>query len=464
MISKTIAEIASMVDGTLILNDTSKDTKVEGVFIDSRKTMPGGIYVPIVGERVDGHTFIKEVESKGALLTFCSEEKYIPEHMAVILVKNTVEALQMLSKKYRESLKATFIGITGSNGKTSCKDILAGCLSSKYKTQKTLGNRNSEIGVPLTLLDLDEDCEMAVIEMGMENREEIHFLNSLVQQDMSIITNVGIAHLENLGSIENIGWAKLEIVDSMHENDLFVYYGDDPVLSTLMKQKEIASGVKVETFGNNTNNTLYLKSLRQDEKGIYFSTNRSDFTFHIDILGEHQAHNALAAILCAYHIGMKEEEMQAGFDQMEKTKMRNELMQIEKAKILNDAYKSNPQSAMAALDTFALFESPYKIVVLADMLDLGATTNELHYDLGMELKKYKVDEVLCMGELAKHIAQGAKDYHVCDVIKCFDTREEVSAYLMPYKKRECMILFKGSRGMALDLVIDKLKENGEENE
>ena len=461
MISKTISEIASMVDGTLILNDASANTKVEGVFIDSRKTMPGGIYVPIVGERVDGHTFIKDVESKGALLTFCSDEKYIPEHMAVILVKNTVEALQMLSKKYRESLKATFIGITGSNGKTSCKDILAGCLSSKYKTQKTLGNRNSEIGVPLTLLDLDEDCEMAVIEMGMENREEIHFLNSLVQQDMSIITNVGIAHLENLGSIENIGWAKLEIVDSMHENDLFVYYGEDPILSKLMKDKKIPAGVQVETFGNKESNTLYLKSLKQDENGIYFSTNRSDFIFHIDILGEHQAHNALAAILCATHIGMSDEEMQAGFDKMEKTKMRNELMQIENAKILNDAYKSNPQSAVAALDTFELFESSYKIAVLADMLDLGPTTNELHYDLGYGLKKYKLNEVICMGELAKYIAEGAKEANVCDIVKCFDTREEVSEYLMPYIKKDCMILFKGSRGMALDLVIEQLKGNGE---
>jgi len=463
MITKTIQEIASMLEGTLILNDASLEDVASGVFIDSRKAIKNGIYIPIVGERVDGHTFIKDVENKGAILTLCSDETFVPKHMACILVKDTVEALQLLAKNYRKTLDATVIGITGSNGKTSCKDILAGCLSSKYKTQKTSGNHNNEIGVPLTLLDLDEDCEMAVIEMGMENLEDIHFLNAMVNQDISIITNVGIAHLENLGSIENIGWAKLEIVDSLHENDLFVYYGDDAVLSKLMHTKKIPEGVKIETFGNGINNTLCLKNLRQDENGIYFSTNRSDFTFHIDILGEHQAHNALAALLCGYHLGMCEEEMQAGFDKMEKTKMRNELMQIKNAKILNDAYKSNPQSAIAALDTFELFKAPYKIAVLADMLDLGPTTNTLHYDLGYALKNYTLNEVVCMGELGSHIAQGAKDSTNAKVMH-FNNREEVSEYLLPYVNEDCMILFKGSRGMALDLVIDTLKEKVKEDE
>lgn len=459
MIKKTIKEIASMVSGTLILNNASLDTVVHGVYIDSRKVEENGLYIPIIGERVDGHTFIKNIENK-ASLTLCSNTEYIPENIACIVVEDTVKALQELAKNYRQTLDATVIGITGSNGKTSCKDILAGCLSAKYKTQKTQGNHNNEIGVPLTLLELDGDCEMAVIEMGMENLEDIHFLNAMVDQDMSIITNVGIAHLENLGSIENIGWAKLEIVDSLHENDLFVYYGDDPVLSKNMETKVIPNGVKVETFGKNTNNTMYLTSLTQDENGIYFKTNASDFTFHIDILGEHQALNAMAALSCAYKLGMSEEEMQAGFDKMEKTKMRNELMQIQNAKILNDAYKSNPQSAIAALDTFELLKAPYKIAVLADMLDLGPTTNALHYDLGYALKNYTLDEVVCMGELGVHIAEGAKASTNIKVTH-FNTREEVSAYLMPYLKKDCMLLFKGSRGMALDLVIDTLKNEGE---
>lgn len=463
MISKTIGEIASMIKGQLILNDASMTDEVCGVYIDSREVLHHGLYIPIIGERVDGHTFISKVEEQGASLTLCSDEAFIPEHMAVILVKDTVSALQELAMHYRESLGAKVIGITGSNGKTSCKDILAGCLSAQFKTQKTQGNHNNEIGVPLTLLELDEDCEVAVIEMGMENREEIHFLNAMVQQDIAIITNVGIAHLENLGSLENIGHAKLEIVDDLHKDDLFLYYGDDKVLASLMQNKKIKEGVMVETFGKKTNNTLYLSSLKQDETGIYFTTNRHPFEFHIDILGEHQAFNALAAILVGYHLGMNEETMQKGFNFIEKTKMRNELMNVGNCKILNDAYKSNPQSAIAALDTFEMFEHPYKIAVLADMLDLGPTTTNLHYDLGYGLNVYDLKEVLCMGELAKSIGEGAKAASV-NGVRCFDDRDELFEYLKEYVKKDCMILFKGSRGMALDLVIHKLEEYGERDE
>lgn len=464
MISKTIGEIASMIEGQLILNNASLEDRVKGVCIDSRVVQEHSLYIPIIGERVDGHTFISDVEASGASLTLCSDKKYLPKHMPAILVKDCLVALQELAKNYRNSLSTTVIAITGSNGKTSCKDILAGCLSAKYKTQKTLGNHNNEIGVPLTLLSLDEDCEMAVIEMGMENREEIHFLNTLVNQDFAIVTNVGIAHLENLGSMENIAHAKLEIADSLHEHGLFIYYGDDEYLSVIMKDKYIKEEVKVETFGKNKKHTLYLTSLKQDENGIYFQTNKSDFIFHIDILGEHQALNSLAALLIAYHLGMNEEEMQDGFNKMEKTKMRNELKYIKKCTILDDSYKSNPQSAMAAIETFAMFDSPYKMIVLADMLDLGPTTKTLHYDLGNSLKKFNFDEIICMGELSRYIAEGAKAANCGGTIKMFDNHDSISEYLKSYLDQECMILFKGSRGMALDKVVSQLKEYGDNDE
>ncbi|NCC55148.1 MAG: UDP-N-acetylmuramoyl-tripeptide--D-alanyl-D-alanine ligase, partial [Erysipelotrichia bacterium] len=305
---------------------------------------------------------------------------------------------------------------------------------------------------------------MAVIEMGMENREEIHFLNKIVAQDDAIITNVGIAHLENLGSIENIGHAKLEIVDDLKAGSLFCYYGDDPILKALMKKKELPNGVQVQTFGKDHNNDLYLTSLTQSAKGIDFTINISDFVFHIDILGEHQALNAMAAISIAKKLGLCDEEIQAGFLTMEKTSMRNELMHLDKAIILNDAYKSNPQSAKAALETFHLFKHPYKIVVLADMLDLGETTTHLHHALGASLKKYDLQEILCMGELSKYIEEGAKESCPDAIIHHFDNRDTLFSYMKEYIHRDCMILFKGSRGMALDLVIDKMKEYGDKDE
>lgn len=461
MITLSIREIASMIDGELILNNCSEDDVVKGVCIDSRKIEKGNLYVPLLGERVDGHKFINDVESKGAILTLCSDDSYIPNEIAVIKVEDTLCALQQLAHQYRLSLNCKVIGITGSNGKTSCKDILAGALSAKYKTQKTQGNKNNEIGVPLTLLSLDKDTEVAVVEMGMENKDEIHFLNKIVEEDMAIVTSVGIAHLENLGSIENIGKAKLEIVDDLKANSVFTYYNDDPILNKLMMTKKIPNGVSVKTFGTSESNDMYLTSIKQDVNGIYFSTNLSDFVYHIDILGKHQALNAMAAIVIAKALELSDEEIQEGFNSIEKTSMRNELMHIDKCTILNDAYKSNPQSAKAALDTFHEFEHPYKIAVLADMLDLGNTTNSLHHDLGYGLNKYGLQEILCMGELSKYIMEGAKESCPNTVIHHFNDRDELFAYIKDYVHKDCMILFKGSRGMALDLVIDKMKEYGE---
>lgn len=464
MITLSIKEIASMINGELIVNDFSENDIVEGVCIDSRKIETGNLYVPLIGERVDGHKFIEDVEAKGAVLTLCSNSDYIPNHMAVIKVDDTLSALQELAKNYRLSLDCKVIGITGSNGKTSCKDILAGALSAKYKTQKTQGNKNNEIGVPLTLLSLDKDCEVAVIEMGMENRDEIHFLNKIVNQDMAIVTNVGIAHLENLGSIENIGRAKLEIVDDLETGSLFTYFNDDPILNKLMLTKQIPSGVNIKTFGTTDTNDMYLTSIKQDVNGISFSTNLSDFVYHINILGKHQALNAMAAITLAKALGLSDEEIQDGFALIENTSMRNELMHIDKCTILNDAYKSNPQSAKAALDTFHEFEHPYKIAVLADMLDLGNTTNHLHHELGYHLNKYGLQEIICMGELSKYIVEGAKESCPDAMIHHFSNRDQLFAYIKDYIHKDCMILFKGSRGMALDLVIDKMKEYGDKDE
>lgn len=464
MISKTIKQIAELVNGTLLLNNGCDDAIVEGVCIDSRKIKKGNLYIPIIGEKVDGHIFMNDVFEKGASLSFCSNSEYIPSDKPVILVEDTVVALQELAKNYRASLSCKVIGITGSNGKTSCKDILAGALSSVYKTQKTQGNHNNEIGVPLTLLSLDEDCEIAVVEMGMENKEEIHFLNEIVKQDISLITNVGHAHLENLGSLENIGYAKLEIADSLVNDALFVYYGDDPILKKLAKDKEQLKALDVKTYGIGKENDIYLTSLLQREDGIYFTVNNSDMNFHIQILGKHQALNAMGAILVARKLGLSDEQIQNGFGKIENTGMRNELLEIDKCTILNDSYKSNPQSARAALDTFNEFTHPYKICVMADMLDLGSDSAKLHYELGYGMHKYDLKEIICMGEMGTSIYKGAKTACPDSKVMHFENREQIFEYLKEYIHKDCMILFKGSRGMALDLVIDKLKEYGEDNE
>lgn len=455
MISATIQMINNMIDGKLFINNGSMEDQVNGVSIDSRKIEKNNIYIAIAGNKVDGHSFLETVYKQGASLAIVDNPKYVNRSIPTILVSDSVTALQQLAKVYRESLKVKVIGITGSNGKTSCKDLLASILASKYEVIKTHGNQNNEIGVPLTLLRMSESTQFAIVEMGMENFGDIHFLNDIVKMDMGVVTNVGIAHLENLGSIDNIGRAKLEIIDGLKDHSLFVYKGDDEVLKRMIKEKDI-SPLRVRTFGFEMGNDLYLKSFEQDGNKIIFQFNTSDHKFVINTLGKHQALNAMAAILCAYDIGMDDVSIQKGLSAYESTGMRNELMQIEQMIILNDAYKSNPQSAKVAIDTFETIVAPYKIVVLADMLDLGRDTIQFHFELGSYLAGKTYDELITYGPLSKYIYEGTLHKNSDKKYHHMDTHEAVVTYLKPFLKKDCAVLFKGSRGMELDKIIDGL--------
>lgn len=455
MIACTIQEIQEMIGGELQVNQCSLETKVLGVSIDSRKIALQNIFFAINGDKVDGHIFLDDVYDRGATLAIIDNKDYQHRAIATLLVEDVVKALQTLAKVYRASLKAKVIGITGSNGKTSCKDIVSAMLSAKYEVVKTLGNQNNEIGVPLTLLRMAKTTDVAVLEMGMENLGDIHFLNELVKQDMGIVTNVGVAHLENLKTIENIGRAKLELLDGIVEDGLFVYYGDDAILQAVMQEKQTAK-VKVETFGMTTNNTMYLTHFSQEYDRICFQTNRTDTIFSMKTLGKHQALNAMPAILCAYALGLQDEDIQAGLDTYVSTGMRNEIIKKEQMIILNDTYKSNPQSAEAAIDTFACIEAPYKIIVLADMLDLGSDEKAYHYALGEYVAQNDFDMLIGYGALAESIVEGARHIQPNKQYQLASSHEAIYTYLKPYCNQTCAVLLKGSRGMELDKVVDLL--------
>lgn len=461
MIVRSIDAIIRMLDADYIENGDI-DTEIVGVSIDSRKVVKGNLYVPIKGERFNGHRFIEQAIENGAIATLWNrDEPNPPQDIIVILVEDTTIALQVLAAVYRRQLHMKVIGITGSNGKTSMKDILAAMLSSRFVTQKTLGNFNNEIGVPLTLLSLSEHCEAAVIEMGMENFHELDFLTKLVKPDIAIISNVGTAHLENLGSIENIAKAKLEIVHGLHPHGLFIYNGDQIVLTNAVKREEIKGSIRIKTFGEQNRNDVYLEGIHQTANGIKFRICHDSCEYEMNMLGRHQAINAVAAIIAAKELGLSQNDIQRGLQHIEKTGMRNELIQLGSCMILNDSYKSNPQSTVAALDTLESFEVPYKIVVLADMLDLGDETQMIHYNLGKSLAEYHVDEILTFGELGRYVTQGANAFIKNAYIRHFEDKRELLDYLKPYLKKECMILIKGSRGMHMDEVVDGLKENME---
>ncbi len=457
MILRSVDGIIRMLDADYIDNDDIQK-RVCGVCIDSRKVVEGNLYVPIKGANNNGHEFVQQAIQKGAAATLWNrDEAFPPENITVILVDDTLAALQKLAAVYRQQLSMKVIGITGSNGKTSTKDILAGMLSQRYVTQKTLGNYNNEIGVPLTLLSLSENTQAAVIEMGMENLNEIDFLTKMVCPDIAIITNVGTAHLENLKTQENIAKAKLEITHGLAPFGMLIYNGDQKLLRDAVTKEGINGDIRIKTFGESFDNDVYLSYVQQTEDGITFSVNDESTRFTMDMLGKHQAVNAISAMIAARALQLSDTDIQFGLNTIEKTGMRNELMRANKALILNDSYKSNPQSSVAALETLVLFDVPYKIAVFADMLDLGDQSDLIHFQLGKQTARYGVSEVLTYGEMGAYIAQGAIDQSDGSVhVHHFADKAKLIAYLMPYRNKECMILIKGSRSMKMDEVVDAL--------
>ncbi len=458
MILRSIDAIIQMLDADYIENNDIEQ-KVMGVCIDSRKVIEGNLFIPIKGDKFNGHHYVSQAIANGAIATLWNKnEPNPPKEITVILVEDTVEGLQKLAAVYRSQLAIKIVGITGSNGKTSTKDILAAILSKRYITQKTLGNFNNEIGVPLTLLSISEHTQIAVVEMGMENLEELDLLTHLVKPDIAIITNVGTAHLENLKTLENIAKAKMEIVHGLHPNGLFIYYGDQKVLQDAVIKEQIKGSIRIKTFGEQSHNDIFIESVSQNENGLQFTINGNKVVFKMDMLGKHQVVNALSAIIAAKELGVQEEEIQQGLLHIEKTGMRNELIYIEQSTILNDAYKSNPQSVIAALDTMEFFNIPYKLAVLGDMLDLGPESDMIHFDLGKKLASYKLDEILTFGDMARYITQGANQVMKDVNVRHFIDKQELVEYLKPYRLRKCMILVKGSRGLQMDQIIESLKE------
>lgn len=465
MIKIRIKEAAIILNAQCAGNFSGEDF-IEGVSIDSRKVSQNNLFVPIKGMTVNGHKFINDVIEKGACATLWNkDEPNPPENVAVLLVEDTLKALQDLALWYRNTLKAKIVGVTGSNGKTSTKDITAGVLSQKFKTQKTMGNFNTEIGVPYTLLSLDEDCEAAVIEMGMERKGEIDFLTRLVQPDIGIITSVGLVHIDNFPSIEEIAKAKLEITEGIKENGLFIYFGDDELIERTVNSTKIKESIRKQTFGLEEKNTLFLTDFSESMEGINFKVNDHSLgELHVEMLGKHQALNSMAAILAARELGMNDEEIRLGLLRIEKTGLRNEVIKINDCTILNDCYKSNPVSISAALDIFELIDAKNKITVLGDMLGYREMSHDMHYNVGKNLVSHKIDELVTIGQEAKFMAKGARENTNIKSIVEFDTKEEATDYLKKYMSEDCAILIKGSRFLKLEYIVNTLKNTEGKNE
>ncbi|EDL63242.1 UDP-N-acetylmuramoyl-tripeptide--D-alanyl-D-alanine ligase [Bacillus sp. SG-1] len=458
MINKSLGELAKMIK---VENDLSafQDVAIGGVSIDSRKIEKGNLFIPFKGEKVDGHKFVEGAIKSGAAASLWEKDvPNPPEGLPIIIVENSLQALQNLATAYRHELGIKVVGITGSNGKTTTKDMVANLLSLKYKVQKTQGNFNSHIGLPLTILALEKGTEVAVLEMGMSGFGEIEQLSNIALPDAAIITNIGESHLQDLGSREGIATAKMEIISGLKEDGLFVYYGEEPLLKERIDKDW---KFKVETFGKGTENTLYPLDVKTTDSGSVFKVNAEpDTEVMLPVLGEHNVMNALASMLVAKEFDVEYKEMPEAFQQLKLTQMRMEMMEGKRGeKILNDAYNASPTSMRAAIGLLSGLQGyGKKILVAGDMLELGPNEENYHYEVGQEVQKGKIDLVFTFGTLARQTARGAAENIGEKNVFSFDDKQELTEKLESILHGDEIILFKASRGMKLEEIIESLTE------
>lgn len=453
LIKRTYAEIATMA-GSVETFEQYANVQINGITIDSRKIEAGQLFIPFKGERTDGHQYVADAIKQGAAAAFWQKDvPNPPENLPLIFVDDSLKAIQALAKSYLRQLNVKVVGITGSNGKTSTKDITTSLLSLKYKVQKTEGNYNNHLGLPLTVLGLEEDTDIAVLEMGMSGRGEIDFLSRLAEPDIAVITNIGESHMQDLGSREGIAEAKLEILNGLKDKGRFIYFGDELLLSSRMKN----SKVDTKTFGMDHANDLYPLEINALENGSAFHINKIAAPFQLPVLGNHNILNALAAMLVAEYFDIPYEEMNKGLQSLKLTNMRMELVEGKSGvKIINDAYNASPTSMLAAIDVLKKLPGyDQKIAVLGDMLELGDKEESFHYQMGERLED--VDYVLTYGKLGSFIAEGAKTVLPADRVFAFFEKEPLIDKLVSYLNEETVVLVKASRGMKLEEIVKAIQ-------
>ena len=456
----TIEELTKACSGELIISNSNRNIK--NIVIDSRKATRNDVFVSIKGENLDGHCFISTAYNNGCKAFIISDITYLPlifdkDDIDVILVNDTQLAMGEIAFYYKNKFNIPYIGVTGSVGKTTTRDMIHSALSGKYNTHKNVGNLNNHLGVPLTLFELNKEHECAVIEMGMSHFGEIEYLADIVCPDISIISNIGLSHVENLGSQEGILKAKLEITKNFSNNHLLIINGDDKFLSTL-KNKKLSYQLK--TFGFNPENDIYCKeySLTTENTSFTCVIDEKDEFFEIPALGEHNILNAMCAILVGLELGLDIDEIKKGLSTYSATGMRLDIIRDNKFTIINDCYNASPDSMDSALKVLNTFNTARKVAILGDMFEMGDMAEIGHRQVGSSVVK-NADLLITIGKDSKFIKDEAlslgfnkeKTYH-------YNTKGEFFFESNKILKRNDAILVKASRGMKLEDVVNHIKE------
>lgn len=438
------------------------DIDFVGITTDSRAVKPGELFVALEGENFDGHDYCVKAINLGATGVVISHTvENLPQGIAVFMVDDTLKAYQELAKAYRMKKNGLKVfAITGSNGKTSTKDLLAACLATKYKVVKTQGNFNNEIGLPKTLLDIKDDTDIAVVEMGMRGLGQIAELCAIAEPDSGLITNVGETHMELLGSMENIAKAKSEVVENLPVNGFAVLNGDNEyVVKAANKTKAQPIYFGMSEHCDYKGSEIVTSSSGTSFKCTEKSTGKS-VKVHLQLIGEHNVYNALSAIAGAACYNVPLEASAEALATARLTGSRQEIIYIGDFTFINDAYNASPASMEAALKTLAEAKKATKgkartIAVLADMLELGAISEDAHRRVGRWAKKYNTDYVLTYGDNAVYISEevnklGGRASH-------FSSRQEAAEQLRILAEAGDIILLKGSNSMHVDKMLELFK-------
>ena len=450
----TLQNITAACHGTYYGNADLLSKEVTGIAIDSRKAEKDFLFVPLKGARVDGHTFIPQVMEKGALATL-SEEILDGMSYPYIHVKSCEQALADLAAFYRNTLDIKVVGITGSVGKTSTKETIASVLSQKYKVLKTDGNHNNEIGVPLTVFSITEEHEVAVLEMGIDQPGDMHKLGPITRPDIAVITNIGLAHLENFGTREGTLKAKTEIFEYLKPNATVILNGDDDKLSTVSS----VQGKSPVFFGLSDKLPAYADEM--EDLGL-FGTDctlhlpAGEIRVHIPVPGKHMIYNALAAACTGLALGLSLEEIQAGIAALRTIAGRTNLIQTDSLLIIDDCYNANPISTMSSLDILATAKGR-TVAVLGDMFELGEEERSLHREVGEFAAQKGIDLIISIGELTKALHEGALSVpNYNGTALHFDSKDAFFAEMGDIIKENDTILVKASHGMEFPEIIERL--------
>lgn len=445
-----VSEIAKVCGGEFNI-----DTEITSVAIDTRKIEKGCLFICIKGERFDAHRFIDEAFEKGAAAVMISEDVKIDK--PYIKVDNTAKQMLSLAGYYRSKFDIPIVALTGSVGKTTTKEFTHLVVNSKYKAIKTLGNLNNEIGLPQMLFMLDSSTEAAVIEMGMNHFGEIHRLSTATQPTVGIITNIGVSHIENLGSREGILEAKLEILDGLKKGAPLLLNGDNDLLSTVKNDD-----YKIYFYAVDNDADFKAVDIKENPNTTSFTVQYfgKEQKITIPAIGKHNVYNALAAFAVGILLDIDAETAADALKNYEPSGMRQKVVEINGITSIEDCYNASPDSMKAGITTLAGIQACKKIVVLSDMLELGEYSEQAHYDVGTMAAENKIDYLLCVGSDAKYIVDGARDNGLLNAY-LFDSKQSLTDKLFEIAEKGDAVLFKASRGMKLEEVISEIYKRWE---